>query len=174
MFIEATGLWSIRIKRGPADCQLELAATLAGYGVSAIIYCFYLLILMARVLLERGMPTDKQKLDPCLTTFPIQKEMHMDFTEKELREQDQAVEALKEELSRLNAQFDGLLKDAGLSAEDLAAAREEDLTPEMARWLEQAKAEAARAGQARAAQFQAETAPAARNAGRGRPGAVRI
>jgi ElaB/YqjD/DUF883 family membrane-anchored ribosome-binding protein len=98
----------------------------------------------------------------------------MAFTEKELREQDQAIEALKDELSRLNAQFDGLLKDAGISAEDLAATREEDLTPEMARMLEQAKAEAARAGQARAAQFQAETAPTARGSGRGRPGAVRI
>jgi ElaB/YqjD/DUF883 family membrane-anchored ribosome-binding protein len=97
----------------------------------------------------------------------------MAFTEKELREQEQAVEALKEELSRLNAQFDGMLKDAGLSAEDFAAAREEDLTPDMARLLEQAKEEAARAGRARAAQFQVETAPA-RSAGRGRPGAVRI
>jgi ElaB/YqjD/DUF883 family membrane-anchored ribosome-binding protein len=98
----------------------------------------------------------------------------MAFTEQELREQEQAVEALKEELSRLNAQFDGLLKDAGLSPDDLAAARKEDLTPEMARMLEQAKEEAARAGQARAAQFQAGTAPTARGSGRGRPGAVRI
>jgi predicted component of type VI protein secretion system len=103
-------------------------------------------------------------------------ERHMEFTEKELREQELALAALKEELSRLNAQFDGLLKDAGLSLDDLSAAREENLTPEMARMLEQAKEEAARAGQARAAQFQAETAPSgsARGAGRGRPGAVRI
>jgi hypothetical protein len=98
----------------------------------------------------------------------------MEFTEKELREQEQAVAALKEELSRLNAQFDGLIKDAGLSLDDLAAARKENLTPEMARMLEQAKEEAARAGQARAAQFQTGTAPTASGAGRRRPGAVRI
>jgi hypothetical protein len=98
----------------------------------------------------------------------------MAFTEKEMRAQEQALAAAKEEFSRLNAQFDGMLKDAGLSPADLAGALEEKRTPEMERLLEQARAQAKRAGQARAAQ--AETAPEghARRAGRERPGAVKI
>jgi hypothetical protein len=98
----------------------------------------------------------------------------MEFTEKELREQEQAFEAVKEELSRLNAQFDGMTKDAGLSPGDLEKSLEEQRSPEVEKFLEQARAEAARAGQARAAQ--AGTAPTnpARSAGRERPGAVRI
>jgi hypothetical protein len=101
-------------------------------------------------------------------------ERHMDFTEKELREQELALEAVKEELSRLNAQFDGMIKDAGLSPDDLKKSLEEQRSPEEKKFLEQARAEAARAGQSRAAQ--AGTAPAdpARSAGRGRLGAVRI
>jgi ElaB/YqjD/DUF883 family membrane-anchored ribosome-binding protein len=98
----------------------------------------------------------------------------MEFTEKELQEQEQTFEALKEEFSRLNAQFDGMIKEAGLSADDLEASLKEQHSPEAESFLEQARAEAARAGQARAAQ--AGTAPVdqARSAGRGRPGAVRI
>ncbi|MDR1109960.1 MAG: hypothetical protein LBP92_04490 [Deltaproteobacteria bacterium] len=98
----------------------------------------------------------------------------MAFTEKELREQEQALEAAKEEFSRLNAQFDGMVKDAGHSHADLRASLEEKRSPELDKLLEQAREEATRAGQARAAQTGAPLEPQTRNAGRGRPGAVRI
>ena len=95
----------------------------------------------------------------------------MAYAEKELREQKQSFEALKEEFSRLNAQYDGMLKESGLSSADLKKALEGKHSPELEKALEQAKAEAARAGQARKAQ--AEPAPA-HSAGHGRPGAVKI
>jgi hypothetical protein len=98
----------------------------------------------------------------------------MAFTEKDLREQEQAFEALKEEMSRLNARFDGMLKDTGLSLEDLDASLEEKRSPELEKLLEQAKAEAERAGRARADAARAGTAPKTRGAGRARPGAVKI
>jgi hypothetical protein len=91
-------------------------------------------------------------------------ELHMEFTEKELREQELAFEAVKEEMSRLNARFDGMIKEAGLSHDDLQKSLEGQRSPEEEKLLEQARA------------AQAGTAPAdpARSAGRGRPGAVRI
>lgn len=98
----------------------------------------------------------------------------MTFTEKELREQEQAFETVKEEFSRLNARFDGMLREAGLCAADLQRSLEEKHSPELNRLMEQARDEAARAGRARSAQ--AGTAPQTQStgAGRPRPGAVRI
>ncbi|MCL2029108.1 MAG: putative porin [Deltaproteobacteria bacterium] len=85
--------------------------------------------------------------------------------------QEQALEAVKEEFSRLNAQFDGMLKESGLSSGDLKAALEKKHSPELDKLLDQAKAEAVRAGQARKAQADAAQAP---SAGLGRPGTVKI
>ena len=99
----------------------------------------------------------------------------MQFTEKDLLEQEQAFEALKDEFSRVNARFDGMLKESGLSEDDLRKSLEEKRSPEMEKLFEQARAEAARAGQARAAQANvAAPADQAASAGRGRPGAVKI
>ena len=99
----------------------------------------------------------------------------MEFTEKNLLEQEQAFEALKDEFSRLNARFDGMIKESGLSEDNLRKSLEEKRSPELDKVLEQARAEAAHAGQARAAQANA-AAPAdqATSGGRGRPGAVRV
>jgi ElaB/YqjD/DUF883 family membrane-anchored ribosome-binding protein len=98
----------------------------------------------------------------------------MAFTEKDMKEQEQVFAALKDEFSRLNARHEGMLKDAGLSADDLKKSLAEKQPPEMEKLLEQAKAEAAQAGKARAAQSSpAESAPAGKS-GRGRPGAVRL
>ncbi|MCL1916588.1 MAG: hypothetical protein FWG17_07810 [Desulfovibrionaceae bacterium] len=98
----------------------------------------------------------------------------MAFEEKEMKEQEQAFLAIKDEFSRLTAQLDGMCQEAGLSAEDLKKTLEEKLPPELEKALNQAKEEAARAGQARAAQAgPAQSAPAGRS-GRGRPGAVKI
>jgi len=99
----------------------------------------------------------------------------MEFTEKCLREQEQAFEALKEEFSRLTAHFDGMLKEAGLSADDLKKTLEEKLDPELEKALERAKAEAAQAGRARAIQVEAPAAAQAGSVGRKLPpGAVSI
>ena len=84
---------------------------------------------------------------------------------------EQAIAAAKEEFSRLNAQFDGMLKESGHSAADLKKALEQKHSPEMDKLLNQAKGDAAYAGQARKAQIDA--APA-HSAGRGRPGAVKV
>ena len=98
----------------------------------------------------------------------------MAFTEKDLPAQEQALGALKEEFSRLNAQFDGMLKESGQSADDLKRVLEKQHSPELEKLLEQAKGEAAHAGQARKAQVKAADAAPAHSAGRGRPGAVKI
>jgi hypothetical protein len=96
------------------------------------------------------------------------------FTEKELREQELAIEAVKEEIARLNVQFDGMLKDAGLSRAELKASLEGKRPPELDKLLEKARIEAARAGQARMAQARTSLEPQARSTGPGRPGAVKI
>ena len=99
----------------------------------------------------------------------------MAFTEQEMKAQEQAFAAMKEELSRLNARYEGMVKDAGISTEDLKKALNEKRSPELEKAFNEAKAEAERAGKARAAQAGA-AAPAdpAKSAGRGRPGAVKI
>lgn len=101
----------------------------------------------------------------------------MAFTEKDMKEQEQVFAALKDEFSRLNARHEGMLKDAGLSADDLKKSLEEKHSPDMEKLLEQARVEAAQAGKTRAAQSgpaQPIQVDQAKSAGRGRPGAVRI
>ena len=98
----------------------------------------------------------------------------MEFTEKDLLEQEQAFEAVKEEFSRLNARFDGMLKDVGITADDLKKTLEEKRSPELDKAFNQAKEEAERAGKTRVAQTGAASADQTKSAGRGRPGAVKI
>lgn len=97
----------------------------------------------------------------------------MAFTEKDQAEQQKAFEEIKDEFSRLTAQFDAMLKEGGLRSEDLQQALGEKHTPEAEAFLAKAKDDAARAGQARAAQA-APAAGRAPVAGRGRPGVVRL
>jgi ElaB/YqjD/DUF883 family membrane-anchored ribosome-binding protein len=98
----------------------------------------------------------------------------MAFTENDLREQEQAFAAIQDEFSRLNALHDGMLKDAGLSAEDLRKSLEEKLPPDLEKALNQAKEDAARAGKARAAQAGSAQSASAGRSGRGRPGVVKM
>ena len=98
----------------------------------------------------------------------------MDFTEKEQLGQEQALAAVKEEFSRLNARFEGMMKDAGFSSGDLTKAMGEKRSPELDKAFNQARQEAEQAGKARAAQAGAVPAEQAKSAGRGRPGAVKI
>ncbi|MCL1889960.1 MAG: hypothetical protein FWF99_05600 [Desulfovibrionaceae bacterium] len=97
----------------------------------------------------------------------------MAFTEQNMKEQEQVFLAIKDEFSRLNAQLDGMRKEAGLSAEDLKKSLEEKRSPDLEKALSQAREEASRAGQARAAQA-APAQSAGKSAGRSRPGAVKI
>ncbi len=97
----------------------------------------------------------------------------MAFTEKDFTEQQQAVADLEEEFSRLNAQFEAMLKEGGLSSDDLKKALAEKLSPEVQSAINAAKKEASRAGSARAAQGGGSFKTAS-TAGRGRPGVIRL
>jgi ElaB/YqjD/DUF883 family membrane-anchored ribosome-binding protein len=98
----------------------------------------------------------------------------MAFTENDLRELEQTVTALQEEFSRLNAQFDGMLTQAGLSPEDLKKSLEEKHSPELEKAVERARTEAARAGRARADQAEAAGAGWTGSVERPWPGALLI
>ena len=91
-----------------------------------------------------------------------------------MREQEKTLEALKDELSRLNARFDGMLKDIGASPEDLRKSMQAKRSPEEEKALQEAMAAAEREGKSRAAQAKGAEKHSAKPASRGRPGAVRI
>lgn len=97
----------------------------------------------------------------------------MAFTDKDLAEQQKAFEEIKDEFSRLTTQFDAMLKEGGLGSEDLQQALAEKHSPEVQAYLDKAKEEAARAGQARVAQASPSSGKAPL-AGRRRPGVVRL
>jgi DNA-binding phage protein len=128
---------------------------------------FIVLLFQAHMLLTAG----KRECSP---EFSYSKENAMDFTEQAMKEQEQAFLAIKDEFSRLNAQFDGLCKDAKLSAGELKKSLEEKRSPELEDALNQAKAAAAQAGRARAAQIEASRPDEKQGSGRRRPGVVRM
>lgn len=97
----------------------------------------------------------------------------MAFTEKDMADQQKTFDVLQEEFSRMSAQLDAMLKEGGLSSEDLQQALNAKHTPEVQAYLDKARGEAVRAGQARAAQAAPATGKAS-VAGRGRPGVVRL
>lgn len=98
----------------------------------------------------------------------------MVFTETDLAEQQRVFAEIKEEFSRLNVQFDAMLKQGGLTSEALQKALNEKHPPEVQTYLDNARADAVRAGQARATQAKPVTGRAPSTAGRGRPGVVRL
>ena len=98
----------------------------------------------------------------------------MAFTENDLITQWKAFEDIKDEFSRLTAQFDALLKEGGLSSDNLRQTLNETRAPDMQAYLDKAKADAARAGQARAAQAAPAAGKASSAVGRGRPGVVKL
>ena len=89
----------------------------------------------------------------------------MAFTEKDLQAQDAQLEALKDELSRLNQKFDAQLKSMGLT---------ETMPPEVEALVAKAKEEARRAGEARKAQAALNKPSSGKAPGAGRRGVVRL
>lgn len=96
----------------------------------------------------------------------------MAFTEKDLQDQEAQLEALKDELSRLNQKFDAQLKNMGLTEDDLK--RQEAMTPEVEALVAKAKEEARRAGEARKAQAALNKPSSGKAPGTGRRGVVRL
>ena len=98
----------------------------------------------------------------------------MAFTEKDMAEQQKAFSEIKDEFSRLTAQYDAMLKEGGLSSEELRKTLKEKHAPEVRAYLDKAQADAVRAGQARAAQAAPAAGKPPSSAGRGRSGVVRL
>ena len=90
--------------------------------------------------------------------------------------QEAAFAELKEDFSRLQQQEMNARKALGLSDNDSPKLDEADLTPEVRKALEEAKAKAQREGAARAAQYEAASAegPRASVPGGRRQGVMRI
>jgi hypothetical protein len=99
----------------------------------------------------------------------------MAFTEQDFAKQEQAVAGLLDEFLRLNGKFDALLKAQGVTEEFLKDADADNPPPELKAQLEDAKAAAKRAGEARKSHAQLETAtPSGVAASARRPGALRL
>ncbi len=96
----------------------------------------------------------------------------MAFTEKDMQAQEEQLNALKDELSRLNQKFDAQLKGMGLTEDDLK--QQEAMTPEVEALVAKAKEEAKRAGEARKAQASLDNRPSGKAPGAGRRGVVRL
>ena len=94
----------------------------------------------------------------------------MAFTEQDLMAQQQEIARLDEELSRLNTIFEEQKKVLGF-AEDEEVTFNDEITPELAQAMDEAKAAAEQAGRARASQVTTASASAP---SRGRRGAMRI
>ena len=95
----------------------------------------------------------------------------MAFTEKDMQAQEEQLNALKDELSRLNQKFDAQLKGMGLTEDDL---KQQEMTPEVEALVAKAKEEAKRAGEARKAQASLDNRPSGKAPGAGRRGVVRL
>lgn len=99
----------------------------------------------------------------------------MAFTEKDLEAQEQQLQNLQEELSRLNSQFDSQMKTLGLTEEELKAALEGEIPAEVEKLMAEAQDKAKREGASRAAQSTPTSASSGGRApGAGRRGAVRL
>ena len=94
----------------------------------------------------------------------------MAFTEQDLRNQQQEIARLADELKRLNSVFEAQKKELGIEGE--VTLDDIEMTPALEQALAEAKAEAEKAGRASAARLQ----PAASSPASARPrrGAIRI
>ena len=72
------------------------------------------------------------------------------FTEADSKKQDEEFAAIKDEYSKLEEMEKSLRKSAGLP-DNFSEIKDEDLTPEIRKALEEAKVKAKREGEARAA-----------------------
>ena len=94
------------------------------------------------------------------------------MTEQQLEQQEQEIARLAEELSRMNSLFAEQKKALGIPEGEDVTFDEKDMTPELSKAFQAVKAEAERAGKARAAQVEAPSSPSA--ASGARRGAMRI
>ena len=83
----------------------------------------------------------------------------MSFTEQDMKKQMEDFAALREEFSRLESQEKAMRKQLGLPEQGKTDPA--SLTPELRKMVEEAEAEARRAGEARAAQARTAARPAA-------------
>ena len=98
----------------------------------------------------------------------------MSFTEQDMKKQMEDFAALREEFSRLESQEKAMRKQLGLPEQGKTDPA--SLTPELRKMVEEAEAEARRAGEARAAQARMAARPAAAGGipGGGRRNIVRL
>lgn len=97
----------------------------------------------------------------------------MAFTEQDLKNQQQEIARLAEELNRLNDTLAEQKKALGYAADEEIVISESEMTPELELAMADAMETAKREGSARAAQASPATSSAP-SAGRGRRGAIRI
>ena len=96
----------------------------------------------------------------------------MAFTEQDLRNQQQEIARLAEELKRLNSTFEAQKKELGIEGE--MNLDDVEMTPELEQAMADAKAEAEKNGRARAALLQSSSPSASTSSCRPRRGAMRI
>ena len=98
----------------------------------------------------------------------------MAFSDKDLHAQEQQLQALSDELSRLNTQFDAQLKVLGVSENDLLTTLNAEMSPDLQKMMSEAQDKAKREGEARAAQSAPAPGTGAKTPGTGRRGVVRL
>ena len=96
----------------------------------------------------------------------------MAFTEQDLKNQQQEIARLAEELKRLNSTFEAQKKELGIEGE--MNLDDVEMTPELEQAMADAKAEAEKNGRARAALLQSTSPSASTSSCRTRRGAMRI
>jgi len=98
----------------------------------------------------------------------------MTFSEKDFAAQQEQLKALGEELSRLDAQYEGQLKALGFSQSEIQESLNAELPPEVQKMMTEAQDKAKREGSARAAQAAPTPTTGGKVPGAGRRGAVRL
>ena len=98
----------------------------------------------------------------------------MALTEQDLKNQQQEISRLADELSKLNAVFAQQKKILGFAEDQPVTVDASEMTPELERAMAEATERAKREGEARAAQARTTSNSGSCCAGRGRRGAVRI
>ncbi len=98
----------------------------------------------------------------------------MAFSDKDLQAQEQQLQMLNDELSRLNTQFDAQLKGLGISENDLLATLDAEMSPDLQKMMSEAQDKSKREGAARAAQGAPAQGTGAKAPGTGRRGVVRL
>ncbi len=98
----------------------------------------------------------------------------MAFSDKDIHAQEQQLQVLSDELSRLNTQFDAQMKGLGISENDLLATLNTEMSSDLQKMMSEAQDKAKREGAARAAQGTPAQGTGAKAPGTGRRGVVRL